>query len=43
MKKKKVPITFLVAQDAPEVIGTPCDFTAENDTKHPASDDSDTI
>jgi hypothetical protein len=42
--KELVPITLLVAQDAPQqVLGEPCDSASENDTKNPYTDDSDTI
>ena len=43
MKEEGMPITMLVAEDAPNVVSAPCDSLSEHDTKHPASDDADTV
>ncbi|MFA5935189.1 MAG: hypothetical protein WC827_04890 [Candidatus Paceibacterota bacterium] len=43
MKIGKSPITLLVAVESPMVVSGLCDSLSEHDTKHPASDDSDTI
>ena len=42
--KNRLPITSLIAQESSMAVsGGACDSLAERDTKHPASDDSDTL
>lgn len=44
MNNPEVPITFLVAEPAPTTVtSASCDSLSEHDTKHPASDDTDTV
>ena len=46
LDRGRAPITFLVAQNAPQVVEPRdmlAEMLAEHDTKHPYTDDSDTV